>query len=186
MFIWDYILTFGMEVDLVWKSKWNVMKGLYLLQRYAPFIDTLGLVLYRQFSSFLIFVCSFFLRSNGGNFDRNYMLETILRVWRFVDPSSHQQKIEGTHFVSSIHGCWARCIRKQVQPYTPSSGVTDWRLPVILTLRTWSVWNRNKRLSIVLLILYNLSWASVLVIFVRFMNSVTCTSDLDFVSDFHG
>ena len=39
MFIWDYILTFGMEVDLVWRSKWNFVKGLYLLQRYLPFTD---------------------------------------------------------------------------------------------------------------------------------------------------
>ena len=48
MFIWDYILTFRMEVDLVWKSKWNFMKGLYLFQCYLPFIDTIFLVLYRQ------------------------------------------------------------------------------------------------------------------------------------------
>jgi len=48
VFIWDYILTFRMEVDLVWRSKWNLMKGLYLLQRYLPFIDTIWLVLYRQ------------------------------------------------------------------------------------------------------------------------------------------
>jgi len=39
MFIWDYILTFGMEVDLIWKSKWNFMEGLYLFQRYLPFIE---------------------------------------------------------------------------------------------------------------------------------------------------
>ena len=39
MYFWDYILMFGMEVDLVWKSKWSFMKGLYLFQRYLPFID---------------------------------------------------------------------------------------------------------------------------------------------------
>jgi len=38
-YIWDYILMFSMEVDLVWKSKWSFMKGLYLFQRYLPFID---------------------------------------------------------------------------------------------------------------------------------------------------
>jgi len=48
IFIWDYILTFSMEVDLVWNSEWCFMKGLYLLQRYLPFIDTVWLVLYRQ------------------------------------------------------------------------------------------------------------------------------------------
>ena len=57
LFIWDYILTFGMEVDLVWKSKWNFMKALYLFQRYAPFIDTIWLILYRQpeFFSIILF-----------------------------------------------------------------------------------------------------------------------------------
>jgi len=54
LFIWDYILTFGMEIDLVWKSKWNLMKGLYLFQRYLPFIDTVWLVLYRQPDAFSI------------------------------------------------------------------------------------------------------------------------------------
>jgi len=35
-----------MEVDLVWKSKWTFMKGLYFFQRYLPFIDTTLLALY--------------------------------------------------------------------------------------------------------------------------------------------
>ncbi|KDR79853.1 hypothetical protein GALMADRAFT_222795 [Galerina marginata CBS 339.88] len=48
LFIWDYILTFRMEVDLVWASKWNFMKVLFLVQRYLPFVDTVGLVLYHQ------------------------------------------------------------------------------------------------------------------------------------------
>ena len=39
MFLWDYILTLGMEVELVWKSEGNFMKWLYLFQRYLPFTD---------------------------------------------------------------------------------------------------------------------------------------------------
>ena len=84
MFIWDYILTFRMEIDLVWTSKWNFMKGLYLFQRYLPFIDTVWLVLYRRSDVSPILLCSFFLRSNGGKFDGNCVLEDILREWRFV------------------------------------------------------------------------------------------------------
>ena len=56
MLVWDYILTFRMEIDLVWKSKWNFMKGLYFFQRYLPFIDTTGLVLYRQSDAFPLLV----------------------------------------------------------------------------------------------------------------------------------
>ena len=84
MFIWDYILTFRMEVDLVWKSKWNFMKAVYLFQRYLPFIDNIWLVLYRQSYISAIFLCSFFLRSNGGKFDGNYVSEAMLRHWRLV------------------------------------------------------------------------------------------------------
>ena len=47
VFIWDYILTFRMEVDHVWKSKWNFMKGLYLFQRYLPFNDIIWLFFIR-------------------------------------------------------------------------------------------------------------------------------------------
>jgi len=71
MFIWDYLLTFRMEVDLVWKSRWNLTKALYLLQRYLPFIDTVWLVLYRQSDAFSIFLYSFFRRSNGGKFNED-------------------------------------------------------------------------------------------------------------------
>jgi hypothetical protein len=70
--------------------------------------------------------------------------------------------------------------------YTPCSNGADWRLPVILTLRTWAVWNRNKLLSIILPILYNLSWGSALIILVRYIHSIKCMSDLLFVLDFLG
>jgi len=55
MYIWDYILLFGMEVDLVWKSKWSFMKGLYLFQRYLSFID-ITIILYCQSDCFPIFL----------------------------------------------------------------------------------------------------------------------------------
>ena len=61
IFLWDYIITFGMEVDLVWKSKWTFMKGLYLFQRYLTFTDPVWVILYRQSNVFPIFLCSLFL-----------------------------------------------------------------------------------------------------------------------------
>lgn len=71
-----------MEVDLVWRSKWNLMKGLYLFQRYSPFIDTVWLILYRQhdaFSESLSSFPNFLSRSNGGEFDEDCMSKYILR-----------------------------------------------------------------------------------------------------------
>jgi hypothetical protein len=78
MFLWDYILTFGMEVDLVWKSKWNLMKALYLFQRYFPFSEPIWIALYRQSDIFPIFLYSFFCRSIGRIFYRDGVSEYIL------------------------------------------------------------------------------------------------------------
>jgi hypothetical protein len=43
MFLYDYLITLGMEVDLVWSSKWTFMKVLYFAQRYLPFVDAVAL-----------------------------------------------------------------------------------------------------------------------------------------------
>lgn len=48
LFMWDYLITLGMEIELIWPSQWNVIKVLFLVQRYMPFIDTLILTLYRK------------------------------------------------------------------------------------------------------------------------------------------
>ena len=62
MFLWDYILTFQMEVDLVWGSKLNFMKGLYFFQCYLPFVETIWMVLIRQSDvvSYLLPMLNFF------------------------------------------------------------------------------------------------------------------------------
>ena len=68
-----------MEVDLVWKLKWNFMKGLYLFQRYLPFIDIMTAFLTGQSDvvSYLSML-NFLYRSNGGNFDGDRVSEAIL------------------------------------------------------------------------------------------------------------
>jgi len=58
--------------------------------------------------------------------------------------------------------------------YTPFSSHINWCLTVILTLRTWAVWNRNRRLTIILPTLYTLFCASSFIIVVRWVNSMTC------------
>ncbi|KAL5480477.1 hypothetical protein ACEPAI_1747 [Sanghuangporus weigelae] len=37
--IYDYLLTFNAERTLIWPSSWSTTKTLFLLTRYAPFID---------------------------------------------------------------------------------------------------------------------------------------------------
>jgi len=66
MFVWDLILTFGMEVDLVWKSKGNFMKWLYLFQRYWPFTDIIVLYITCQSDVFPNFLFSLFVQLKWG------------------------------------------------------------------------------------------------------------------------
>ncbi|KAK7047752.1 hypothetical protein VNI00_006080 [Paramarasmius palmivorus] len=51
IFLYDYILTFGMEVDLVWSVSPSLINILFLFQRYIPFLDSFFLVLYVGISS---------------------------------------------------------------------------------------------------------------------------------------
>lgn len=53
LFVWDYLLTVDLEVQHVWKSQWSVIKVVFLLQRYLPFIDSCYLGLYRKCSALL-------------------------------------------------------------------------------------------------------------------------------------
>ncbi|KAJ3509748.1 hypothetical protein NLJ89_g5060 [Agrocybe chaxingu] len=51
IFVWDYLMTIGMEIEYVWPGKWTTMKVVYLLQRYLPFIDTVWLQLHQIFAT---------------------------------------------------------------------------------------------------------------------------------------
>ena len=75
--------------------------------------------------------------------------------------------------MSSIDDYWDLCIREQVQPTIPVSSSIHWCLTVVLTLRTWAVWNRNWRLTIILPILYTLFCSSSVIMLVRWVNSAT-------------
>ncbi|KAJ3482312.1 hypothetical protein NLI96_g7065 [Meripilus lineatus] len=47
LLIWDYFLTFDLEVSLMWPSEWSIIKILFFLTRYLPFFDV-TLVMYYQ------------------------------------------------------------------------------------------------------------------------------------------
>ncbi|KAF8148277.1 hypothetical protein B0H34DRAFT_737676 [Crassisporium funariophilum] len=106
MFLWDYLITIGMEVELVWKSQWTPMKVLYLVQRYLPFVDTLWLTVHLQ------------LGNNMSVSDCGHILSAVCYMYVFGIAASE----------------------------------------MILTLRTWAVWNRNRRLAIIFVITYLMVW----------------------------
>jgi hypothetical protein len=39
LFVYDYSLTLTREIDFIWFSRWNVIKVVFLMQRYLPFLD---------------------------------------------------------------------------------------------------------------------------------------------------
>lgn len=57
-FVYDWLLTLGMEVELIWRSKWNYIKVLYLFQRYLTFYDTFY-ASYKRESSVVIILAPF-------------------------------------------------------------------------------------------------------------------------------
>ncbi|KAF8631118.1 hypothetical protein AX17_005163 [Amanita inopinata Kibby_2008] len=42
----DYLLTLDAEVNLIWKAPWNLVKVLYLIMRYMPFMDVTMILYY--------------------------------------------------------------------------------------------------------------------------------------------
>ncbi|KAF8154956.1 hypothetical protein B0H34DRAFT_546227 [Crassisporium funariophilum] len=120
MFLYDYLLTLSMEIDLVWTSRWNLMKTLYLVQRYLPFVDTVWLVLHHQL---------------GAN----------------LSTSTCTQLYTGSG--------WGMIV-----------GIASSEL--ILTLRAWAVWRRDRNLGIFLFSLYTLCWAANFVLVYFFIKSI--------------
>lgn len=86
MIVYDYMLTFRMEVDLVWKSKWNVVKILFLFQRYMPFADVCYLSVYRQLAFNLSDVdCTWLMHTTGFMFITGFLAsEALLSIRVFA------------------------------------------------------------------------------------------------------
>ncbi|TFK63333.1 hypothetical protein BDN72DRAFT_328595 [Pluteus cervinus] len=49
LYLYDLLLTIDLEIDLLWPSKWTLMKVIYLLQRYLPVVDMVIVSLIWQF-----------------------------------------------------------------------------------------------------------------------------------------
>ncbi|KAF9443565.1 hypothetical protein P691DRAFT_679289, partial [Macrolepiota fuliginosa MF-IS2] len=73
----DLSLTFEMEVSYIWKAPWNMLKVLYIMSRYMPFIDVTAVVLS---------VCSRLLTCTWGFLHNTGVLGIFtLRTWAVWD-----------------------------------------------------------------------------------------------------
>lgn len=83
-------------------------------------------------------------------------------------------KRNGNYFASSTDTHRIYCIWMWVWLSLLVSSRIDWCLTVILTLRTWAVWDQNPRLSIILPTLYVLLWVQSYIIVGIYVNSMKC------------
>ncbi|PPR01741.1 hypothetical protein CVT24_001561 [Panaeolus cyanescens] len=120
MFVYDWALTLDLEIAMVWKSNWNLMKVLFLIQRYLPFIDTV----------FLVLLLKFGLGMDNAICKRVYA----------------------------------------ASGYLMASGTAISEL--ILTLRVWAVWHRDKRLTILLPMVVVGIWVPIMYYMYIFLNSL--------------
>jgi hypothetical protein len=44
LFLYDWILMLSVELDVVWSEKLRPLNMLYIIQRYMPFVDTIGII----------------------------------------------------------------------------------------------------------------------------------------------
>jgi len=95
--IYDYILTIGFEITLIWPSPWNYTKVLFILARYIPLINVYFLL--------------------------------------------HDQVLLG----NTANGCsWSF----HLATWMVTVGI--YLAEVILAIRTWAVWRKNRRVGVVL------------------------------------
>ncbi|KDR66741.1 hypothetical protein GALMADRAFT_216830 [Galerina marginata CBS 339.88] len=120
LLVWDILLTFDKEVNLVWRADWNFMKALYLFQRYLPLLDSVYLTI-------------------------NYQLGIN------VGPGECARLIKASGWLAVVGFATSE---------------------VILTLRAWAVWNRNRLLTIILLILWCGVWIPIAVFEGNFLASL--------------
>ncbi|KAF8907223.1 hypothetical protein CPB85DRAFT_1312162 [Mucidula mucida] len=119
LYLFDYLLTLSEEIEFIWHAKWNIIKILYLLTRYLPFVN-IAVAMWSQFTP-------------------NMSLEDCL--------------------VSHRMSSWIIVL-----------GISF--AEVLLTLRTWAVWNRQPYLTLAMSALFIAVMISGLVVVALFCRSL--------------
>ncbi|KAF9255137.1 hypothetical protein L218DRAFT_884795 [Marasmius fiardii PR-910] len=50
LLVYDVLLNLGLEIKFIWARNWSLLTVLYIIQRYLPFFDTLGVTLHHHFA----------------------------------------------------------------------------------------------------------------------------------------
>ncbi|KAJ8078472.1 hypothetical protein PM082_012754 [Marasmius tenuissimus] len=106
LFVYDYLLTLDLEIEHIWKAKWSLVKVIYIIQRYLPFLDSCSLVLHYQFvANPSLEYCRFAYTFTGWTFVVGIFLSDalfLLRLWAVWKKTLLSGLAIGLYFL----GCW--------------------------------------------------------------------------------
>ncbi|TFK71028.1 hypothetical protein BDN72DRAFT_492891 [Pluteus cervinus] len=104
LYLYDLLLTFDMEVNLLWPSKWTLIKVVYLLQRYLPLIDTVIFATIWQFGDINLWTCKSLSRSSSWSFLMGMTLSEVILIRRTLAVWGNNRKLHIAIFLFSM-GC---------------------------------------------------------------------------------
>ncbi|TFK64475.1 hypothetical protein BDN72DRAFT_264353 [Pluteus cervinus] len=90
IYIYDLFLTLGLEIELLWPSKWCFLKVIYLIQRYLPLVDTVILGRYELFQNAEL--CEYFVKASAYLQVIGVMFSEMILVRRAIAVWSNQRK----------------------------------------------------------------------------------------------
>ncbi|KAG7089084.1 hypothetical protein E1B28_010793 [Marasmius oreades] len=109
LLVYDVILNLPLEIEHVWTRQWSFLTTLYVIQRYLPFFDTVGVTLHHNFGlSLSPRICTLDWDITAWSFVGGVMLSEILltiRVW-----AVWERKIPvGMGLLVFFLACWVPC-----------------------------------------------------------------------------
>ncbi|KAH9485510.1 hypothetical protein JR316_0002418 [Psilocybe cubensis] len=146
VFLYDYLLTLSMEIDLIWRSPWNVIKIIFIIQRYLPFIDTCFLTIYRQLGKLTIAQCEILPYFNGFMYMFGLALSEILlsiRVWAIWDRNMKLAYFQAVLFViiwsPAFYAMYAYV--SSLRYANPPANLLDYRGCFIVDAKEYVLWS---------------------------------------------
>lgn len=161
------------------------MKFLYLQTRYLAIVDILifvpGTPTRRRLpgketrSLTLPFLSSFFSWDHASEM-QNTLIDSLVYVLRH-DSTSHFNYISMIRVLKGFNSSASHALKVRMSSYSSEHTVlTGGRPPpVIMAIRTWALWERNKRVGIGLLVMIVVALAVVCYILGAFVESLACT-----------
>ncbi|TFK71031.1 hypothetical protein BDN72DRAFT_838271 [Pluteus cervinus] len=104
LYLYDLLLTFDLEVDHLWPSKWTLTKVVYLLQRYLPLIDTVILAITWQFGDINPWTCEVLIRVSSWSFVIGITLSEVILMHRTLAVWGNNRKLRIAVFLFFL-GC---------------------------------------------------------------------------------